>query len=146
MGDSIIWIFMKEEYKEMGNLSKEINDKNGFLVKLRNENYFDADMFKTIKDTIVSDSSIWRMTGSVPLEDVVALAYLIDQLAGGSRFLDEYTAVQVENANLEILRLLTVLYLLCNARLIRPIGFESNNTVIILSAVNIRQQAKDTYV
>lgn len=97
---------MKEEYKEMGNLSKEINDKNGFLVKLRNENYFDADMFKTIKDTIVSDSSKWRMTGSVPLEDVVALAYLIDQLAGGSRFLAEYTAVQVEDANLEILRLL----------------------------------------
>ena len=96
----------EEEYKEMGNLSKEINDKNGFLVKLRNENYFDADMFKTIKDTIVSDSSKWRMTGSVPLEDVVALAYLIDQLAGGSRFLDEYTADQVEDANLEILRLL----------------------------------------
>lgn len=97
---------MKEEYKEMGNLSKEINDKNGFLVKLRNENCFDEEMYNAIKDTIISDSSIWRMTGSVPLEDVVALAYLIDQLAGGSRFLDEYTANQVEDANLEILRLL----------------------------------------
>ena len=106
VGDSIIWIFMKEGYKEMGNLSKQINDKNGFLVKLRNENCFDEDIYNAIKDTIISDSSIWRMTGSVPLEDVVALAYLIDQLAGGSRFLDEYTADQVEDANLEILRLL----------------------------------------
>ena len=90
----------------MGNLNKQINDKNGFLVKLRNENCFDEDIYNAIQDTIISDSSIWRMTGSVPLEDVVALAYLIDQLAGGSRFLDEYTADQVEDANLEILRLL----------------------------------------
>lgn len=90
----------------MGNLSKQINDKNGFLVKLRNENCFDEDMYNAIKDTIISDSSIWKMTGSVPLEDVVALAYLIDQLAGESRFLDEHTADQVEDANLEILRLL----------------------------------------
>ena len=44
----------------------------------------------------------WKSAGSVPVKDVLDIVFLIDQLAGGSRFFDEETTIKVEDACLEI--------------------------------------------
>lgn len=83
-------------------LGELIFDENGLLVKLRCENYFDEADYAEIKKTIICEKTIWKEKGAVPVDDVISLIALIDQLAGGSRFFDHETSIKVEDACLEI--------------------------------------------
>jgi len=83
-------------------ISDLINDENGLVVKLRCENYFDSNKYEKLKSVLIDNVKAWKKNGSVPNDDVAALIGLIDQLAGGSRFFDEETAIKVENACIEI--------------------------------------------
>lgn len=90
-------------------ISDLINDKNEFLVKLRCENFFDSEEYETIKRVLVDNVKIWKKDGNVPIDDVVAIMELINQLAGGSRFFDEETAIKIEDACIEIEAIITEL-------------------------------------
>lgn len=83
-------------------ISDLLNDENSLEVKLRCENYFDSNKYEQIKSVLIDNVKVWKKNGNVPCDDVVALIGLIDQLAGGSRFFDEKTAIKVEDACLEI--------------------------------------------
>ena len=86
----------------MSKLSDLINSEDGFLVKLRLENTFDESKYLEIKNRIIYEFPVWKTQGFILNCDVMALLSLIDQLAGGSRFFDEQTAVKVEDACFEI--------------------------------------------
>lgn len=83
-------------------ISDLLNDENGLEVKLRCENFFDSENYEQIKSVLIDNVKVWKKNGNVPCDDVVAIIGLIDQLAGGSRFFDEETAIKVEDACLEI--------------------------------------------
>lgn len=51
----------------MGKLIDLLNDKNGFQVKLRCENYFDSEEFELIKNTIIECGEEWKKWGYVPI-------------------------------------------------------------------------------
>ncbi len=73
-----------------------------FLIKLRMDNKFSTDDYQKVKSFLLSKVYEWKKSGSVPIEYVVEIVFLIDQLAGGSRFFDDETALKVEDACLEI--------------------------------------------
>lgn len=79
-----------------------IDSENGLSVKLRCENYFDVADYENIKTALKENVPVWKKNGSVPVNDMVAIMELIDQLAGGSRFWNEKTAIQAESACIEI--------------------------------------------
>lgn len=86
----------------MSKLSDLINAEDSFLVKLRCENIFDESKYLEIKNQIIIEIPVWKTQGFVLNCDVEALIGLIDQLAGGSRFFNEETAMRVEDACMEI--------------------------------------------
>lgn len=86
----------------MVKLSNLLNKEDGFQVKLRCDNYFDSEEYNLIRHALAENSKLWKYNNSVPLDDVVALMSLVDQLAGGNRFYNEETAVKAENACIEI--------------------------------------------
>lgn len=88
--------------KVMSKLSDLINSEDGFLVKLRCENTFDELEYLEIKNQIIYEFPAWKTQGFILNCDAMALMSLIDQLAGGSRFFDEQTAIKVEDACSEI--------------------------------------------
>ena len=55
-----------------------------------------------IKNKILIEMPKWRTQGFILNCDVEELISLIDQLAGGSRFFSEETAIRVEDACMEI--------------------------------------------
>ena len=73
-----------------------------FLIKLRTENFFDTADYEELKSALINHVAEWKAIGSVPVRDVVEIVFLIDQLAGGSRFFDEETTIKVEDACIEI--------------------------------------------
>ena len=86
----------------MSKLSDLINAEDSFLVKLRCENTFDEAKYLEIKNQILIEMPKWRTQGFILNCDVEVLISLIDQLAGGSRFFSEETAIRVEDACMEI--------------------------------------------
>lgn len=80
-----------------------------FLVQLRMDSTFNTDNYAKIKSLLLDKVYEWKTTGSVPVEYVVEIVFLIDQLAGGSRFFDEETAIKVEDACLEIEDIINIL-------------------------------------
>ena len=86
----------------MQKISELLFNESNFQVKLRNDNYFDSKEYERIKNTLLENTSIWKENGTVPIDDLVALMSLVDQLAGGSRFYDENTSAKVEDASIEI--------------------------------------------
>ena len=93
----------------MSKLSDLINAENGFLVRLRCENTFDEAKYLNIKNQILTETPKWRTQGFVLNCDVEALVGLIDQLAGGSSFFNEETAIRVEDACMEIEEIISCL-------------------------------------
>lgn len=100
--NSYISIPLADKKVNIMKISDLLNDENGFEIILRCENYFDSDNYEQIKSVLIDNVNVWKKNGNVPNDDVVALIGLIDQLAGGSRFFDEETAIKVEDACLEI--------------------------------------------
>ncbi|MGN0640041.1 MAG: hypothetical protein ACI4JT_03715 [Oscillospiraceae bacterium] len=86
----------------MQKISELLFNESNFQVMLRNDNYFDSEEYERIKNTLLENAIIWKKSGTVPIDDLVALMSLVDQLAGGSRFYDEKTSVKVEDACIEI--------------------------------------------
>ena len=86
----------------MSKLSDLINAEDSFLVKLRCENTFDETKYLEIKNQILIEMPKWRAQGFILNCDVEVFISLIDQLAGGSRFFSEETAIRVEDACMEI--------------------------------------------
>ena len=91
----------------MQKLSDVIWKEHGFDVILRNENRFDKEEYALIKQTLIENSKLWKEAGNIPIKEVVALMGLVDQLAGGNRFHSEETAMQVENACIELQEIIT---------------------------------------
>ena len=75
---------------------------DNFLIKLRTENTFSTADYEKLKSVLIDKVAEWKSAGSVPVKDVLDIVFLIDQLAGGSRFFDEETTIKVEDACLEI--------------------------------------------
>lgn len=73
-----------------------------FLIKLRMDDTFDMDDYAKIKSFLTDSIPEWKSNGSIPVRYVPAIVFLIDQLAGGSRFFDEETALKVEDACIEL--------------------------------------------
>ena len=76
--------------------------ENGLLIELRCYNTFNEQLFAEITDYLNKNLSEWKTNGSIPVADAVSIFNLIDDLAGGNRFLSEKTALRVEDAALEI--------------------------------------------
>lgn len=93
----------------MSKLSDLINAEDSFLVRLRCENTFDEVKYLDIKNQILNDTAKWETQGFVLNCDVEALIGLIDQLARGSDFYDEETAIRVEDACMEIEEIISCL-------------------------------------
>lgn len=93
----------------MSKLSDLINAEDSFLVRLRCENTFDEVKYLDIKNQILNDTTKWETQGFVLNCDVEALIGLIDQLARGSDFYDEETAIRVEDACMEIEEIISCL-------------------------------------
>lgn len=91
----------------MTKLSELIYAENGFLVKLRCDNEFNTDDYEKIKALLKFNIIEWKKNGNVPVDDVVAIMSLVDQLAGGNRFFYEETAIKVEDACIEIQDIIT---------------------------------------
>lgn len=75
---------------------------DNFLLKLRMDNTFSTDDYEKVKSVLINNVAVWKSKGSVPVRDVVDIVFLVDQLAGGSRFFDEETTIKVEDACIEI--------------------------------------------
>ncbi len=73
-----------------------------FLLKLRMDDIFSTDDYEKIKSFLLNKVYEWKTVGSVPVEYVIEIVFLIDQLAGGSRFFDDETIIKVEDACIEI--------------------------------------------
>lgn len=76
--------------------------ENGLLIELRCYNTFNEQIFADITDYLNEHLSEWKANGSIPVADAVSIFNLIDELAGGNRFLSEEAALRVEDAALEI--------------------------------------------
>ena len=87
---------------ELPKVCELINEENGFLVKLRCNNEFNIDDYEKIKELLKLSINKWKENGNVPIDEVVAIMSLVDQLARGSRFFDDETALKVEDACIEI--------------------------------------------
>lgn len=81
------------------NFSKTVEN---FLIKLRMDDAFSNEDYEKIKFFLSNKILEWKTAGIVPIEYVVDIVSLIDQLAGGSRFFDDETTLEVEDACLEI--------------------------------------------
>ncbi|MCM1314063.1 MAG: hypothetical protein NC205_02925 [Prevotella sp.] len=73
-----------------------------FLLKLRIDDFFDTTDYTKIREILLDKVPEWKKSRSVPVEYFIEIIILIDQLAGGSRFFDEETAIKVEDSCLEI--------------------------------------------
>lgn len=78
-----------------------VTRKTGLLMKMRTENEFDEQMFNRIIAILKEYYDTKEEEGT---SDVVMLncVYLVDALAGGSRFFDEKTTEMVEDAAMEL--------------------------------------------
>lgn len=84
------------------NFSDMIQGENGLLIELRCSSTFNEQRFAEITDYLNEHISEWKANGAIPIADAVSIFNLIDDLAGGNRFLSEETALRVEDAALEI--------------------------------------------
>lgn len=91
----------------MSKLSELIWDKEGFEVKLHCENRFDDEAYTQIKQELTESSAVWKESGSVPIEDMVALMGVVDTLGDNSEHYDDTTAIKVEDARIEIQKIIT---------------------------------------
>lgn len=94
------------EHELSERLENLINSENGWLVKWRCENYFDDEMYGEIKQTLNELIPIWKACGNISITGFMAVVGLVDQLAGGSRFLCEQDAIKTEDASIEIMDML----------------------------------------
>ena len=86
-----------------------ITGEDGFLVTLRCENSFPDELYKQIVEIINSLVDTWKKEEMIPKKAFLAIGYLMSESAGGNRFLSEEDAVKLEDANIELLGILSEL-------------------------------------
>ncbi|PZG35940.1 hypothetical protein C2D64_02610 [Listeria ivanovii] len=74
------------------------NKVMNLMVKLRNENIFDDALYDEIFGTLEIFVEEWKTQDSIPKKTFIICLYLIDFLAGGSRFLSEEDNEKLEDA------------------------------------------------
>ena len=87
---SLLYVYQELKYNKGMKTMKNNENKKIFLKYLE------------IKNQILIEMPKWRTQGFILNCDVEVLISLIDQLAGGSRFFSEETAIRVEDACMEI--------------------------------------------
>lgn len=81
----------------------DINDTIGdFLVKLRMDDYFDEKLYDTIYKYFSDNIQNYKRENSFPADMLPSLLFLVDQLAGGSRFWDDKTCIKAEDAEIKL--------------------------------------------
>jgi len=74
-----------------------------FLVKLRCENAFDEKLYAEIYRQLEILFTQWETQDTIPKSAFISCAYLLDDLAGGNRFV----CIKVEDAHIAIQELIT---------------------------------------
>lgn len=81
----------------------DINDTIGdFLVKLRMDDYFDDKLYDMIYNYFSENIPYYKKENSFPADMLPSLLFLVDQLAGGSRFWDYDTCIKAEDAEIKL--------------------------------------------
>ncbi len=95
-------------------LSAKLHDlvvsEDGFLVTLRCENHFDDQKYIEIKNILKKLVSIWKENHCLSTSGLLAVVNLIEQIAGGNRYLSDGDAIKTEDACIEIMDILCDLY------------------------------------
>lgn len=73
-----------------------------FLLGLRMDDTFGEALFKEIYGYFNNHMEEYKSSGNFPARLVASLFFLIDQLAGGSRFWDEETCIKAEDAEIAL--------------------------------------------
>ena len=90
----------------MTKLANYINDKNGFIIKLRMYDEFDENDYLNIKNTLIDIIPEWKKTGVISTDDFSAMIDLIDQLSGGCIYWSEEVSLKVQEANMELINII----------------------------------------
>lgn len=85
--------------------------EDGFLVTLRCENYFNDQKYIEVKKILKELVSIWKENHCLSTSGLLAVANLIEQIAGGNRYLSDEDAIKTEDACIEIMDILSDLYI-----------------------------------
>lgn len=85
-------------------------DDNGFLVKLREENYFDIESYNRIKYLLKKLVDKYNKNKNLPKKFVLIIIELIQHLVAGNKFMDEEQQIKIEDAGLEIIDILNEFY------------------------------------
>lgn len=72
------------------------------LISLREHNKLDEEIYNKIKQYLICFVEEWKKQNLISKKAFLALLDLVDQLAGGSRFLNYEEAIKVEDASIEI--------------------------------------------
>ena len=88
-------------------LKKNIID---FLTELRMDDNWNSSLWDKIYSELCMRTEEWKIAGSVPNGMMPYIADLISGLAGGSRFVDDETAIKMEDGEMAVLELLFQLY------------------------------------
>ncbi|MBQ8133076.1 MAG: hypothetical protein IJ192_01485 [Clostridia bacterium] len=91
----------------MTKLKKNMLD---FMTELRMDDRWNDDLWNRINSGLSEKATEWKLTGSVPKDIVPYIGDLISGLAGGSRFVEEETAMKMEDGEIAILQILYQLY------------------------------------
>lgn len=81
----------------------DINDTiDDFLVKLRMDDYFDDELYDLIYKYFSDNIPHYKRENSFPADMLPSLLFMVDQLAGGSRFWDDETVIKAEDAEIKL--------------------------------------------
>lgn len=84
--------------------------EDGLLVTLRCENYFDDIKYIEIKNILKELVPLWKVNNCVSISGLLAVVNLIEQIAGGNRYLSDEDSIKLEDACIEIMNILGDLY------------------------------------
>lgn len=95
-------------------LAEKLHDlvvsEDGLLVTLRCENYFDDKKYIEIKNILKKLVPLWKTNNCVSISGLLAVVNLIEQIAGGNRYLSDEDSIKLEDACIEIMSILGDLY------------------------------------
>jgi hypothetical protein len=89
---------------DLDNLHKAVMD---FDLELRNENSFNDKLYTTIYHQLEILFEQWKTQDSIPKSAFISCIYMVDILAGGSRFWSDDVCQKAEDAIIAIQKLVT---------------------------------------
>ena len=95
-------------------LAEKLHDlvvsEDGLLVTLRCENYFDDKKYIEIKNILKKLVVIWKENHHLSTLGLLSVVNLIEQIAGGNRYLSDEDPIKLEDTCIEIMSILGDLY------------------------------------